>query len=70
VACLKVDPATLGVPQGFRDRPPVDMAFEYSVSEVQEVKNEEDEPVVYISERAQLGYLPGSVAAEIGWSSR
>ncbi len=50
-------------------------AFEYSVGsvvEVQAVGNEsvpEDErlTIVYLSEGAQLGYLPGYVSEELGW---
>jgi hypothetical protein len=28
----------------------------------------EGQPVVYLVEAEQLGYLPGSVAEELGWS--
>ena len=28
----------------------------------------EDQPVVYLVEGEQLGYLPGSIAEELGWS--
>lgn len=31
---------------------------------------EEQEPVVYIGEGSQLGYLPGQAARVLGWSDR
>jgi hypothetical protein len=50
-------------------------AFEYSVGAVVEVPAvadesipEEERPtIVYLSEGAQLGYLPGYVSEELGW---
>jgi SpoU rRNA methylase family enzyme len=52
--------------------------FEYSVSDVVEVVEEGEEeefddreedlqPVVYLVEGRQIGYLPGNVKDEIGW---
>lgn len=41
--------------------------FEYSISDVVEVEDEEGFPTVYLVEGQQLGYLPGEVKDEIGW---
>lgn len=49
--------------------------FEYSVADVVIIggplganeDGEDDEPVVYLTEGSQLGYLPGKVSREIGW---
>lgn len=46
--------------------------FEYSINDVVEVSNNEDDEdnedtTVYLVEGRQLGYLPGNVKDEIGW---
>jgi hypothetical protein len=49
--------------------------FEYSVADVVIIggelganeDGEDDDPVVYLVEGSQLGYLPGKVSREIGW---
>lgn len=42
--------------------------FEYSIDSVVSVTPEDEEyPVIYLTEGTQLGYLPGNVKDEIGW---
>jgi hypothetical protein len=49
--------------------------FEYSIADVVIIggelgateEHEDDEPVVYLVEGTQLGYLPGHVSRELGW---
>jgi hypothetical protein len=45
-------------------------AFEYSIESFNPVvvaRDGDNNEVVYIGEGSQLGYLPGSVAEELGW---
>jgi hypothetical protein len=44
--------------------------FEYAIDPANaavQVQSGDDEPVVYIGEGAQLGYLPGTVREHLGW---
>ena len=41
--------------------------FEYSISNVIEVEDEEGFPTGYLVEGTQLGYLPEEAKDEIGW---
>jgi hypothetical protein len=39
--------------------------FEYSIDNV--IEDPSGEPVIYISEKNQLAYLPSDVSEELGW---
>ncbi len=62
----------LELAEGMPEDTPVRMAqqpawpFEYSIGEPV-VVDTEDGPVLYLPERQQTRYLPGEVAAELGW---
>lgn len=44
-------------------------AFEYSIGNIAAVEDLQDsDPIIYIGEGQQLGYLPGDAARELGWS--
>lgn len=41
--------------------------FENSIDSVVIVEGDQFQPVVYISERSQIGYLPENAREELGW---